>query len=72
MKRTTIELYGINPIELADMPYRDALIACKQGAKNRLYELMQVSYLERDEKLIYDVNKAFDWCDAKLRELGEE
>ena len=71
MKRSTTELYGINPIDLADMPYKDALIACKQGAKNRLYELMQVNYLERDEKLIYDVNRAFDWCKAKLRELGE-
>ena len=69
MKRTTIELYGINPIELADMPYRDALIACKNGAKNRLHELMQVSCLERDEKLIYDVNRAFDFCLAKLKEM---
>ena len=70
MKRTTTELYGINPIDLADMPYKEALIACKQGAKNRLYELMQVSYLERDEKLIFDVNKAFDWCEAKILELS--
>ena len=69
MKRTTNELYGINPIELADMPYRDALIACKNGAKNRLHELMQSNYMERDEKLIFDVNKAFDFSLAKLKEM---
>ena len=69
MKRTTNELYGINPIELADMPYRDALIACKNGAKNRLHELMQSNYMERDEKLIFDINKAFDFCLAKLKEM---
>ena len=72
MKRTTTELYGINPIDLADMPYKEALIACKNGAKNRLHELMQSNYMERDEKLIYDVNRAFDWCSDKLKELGEE
>jgi len=69
MKRTTNELYGINPIELADMPYRDALIACKNGAKNRLHELMQSNYMERDEKLIFDIKKAFDFCLAKLKEM---
>ena len=72
MKRTTTELYGINPIDLADMPYKEALIACKNGAKNRLHELMQSNYMERDEKLIYDVNRAFDWCSDKLKELGEK
>ena len=69
MKRTTIELYGINPIELADMPYRDALVACKEGAKRRLWELMQDNYNVRDERLIYEINKAFDWCEKKLEEI---
>lgn len=67
--RTTEELYGINPKELADMPYKIALVACREGAKNRLRELMKYNYMDRDERLIYEVNKAFDWCDKKLEEL---
>jgi len=69
MKRTTHELYGINPIDLADMPYKDALIACKEGAKKRLYEVMQESFIDRDERLVYDINKAYEWCNAKLGEI---
>lgn len=69
--RTTIELYGINPLELADMPYRLALVACKEGAKRRLWELMQIDFTERDERLVYEINKAVDWCTKKLDELGE-
>lgn len=69
MKRSTIELYGINPIDLADMPYKDALIACKDGAKKRLFEVMQGNFIDRDETLVNDINKAFDWCDEKLKEL---
>ena len=69
MKRSTIELYGINPIDLADMPYKDALIACKEGAKKRLYEVMQESFIDRDERLVYDINKAYEWCNAKLGEI---
>jgi len=69
MKRSTIELYGINPIDLADMPYKDALIACKEGAKKRLYEVMQDSFIDRDERLVYDINKAYEWCNAKLGEI---
>jgi len=69
MKRSTIELYGINPIDLADMPYKDALIACKEGAKKRLYEVMQESFIDRDERLVYDINRAYEWCNAKLGEI---
>lgn len=67
--RTTSELYGINPLDLADMPYRLALLACKEGAKRRLWELMQLDFTERDERLIFEINKAFDWCEKKLLEL---
>ena len=69
MKRSTMELYGINALELAHLPYKEALIRCKDGAKNRLHELMQNGYMERDEKLIYDINRAFDWCVAKIGEV---
>ena len=67
--RTTNELYGINPHDLADMPYRLALVQCMEGAKRRLWELMQNNYNVRDERLIYEVNKAFDWCEKKLEEM---
>jgi len=69
MKRSTIELYGIDPKELADMPYRIALIACREGAKRRLYEVMQDNFNKRDDALANDIGKAQEWCDAKLKEM---
>jgi len=69
MKRSTIELYGINPLDLADMPYRIALIACREGAKRRLYEVMQDNFKKRDDALANDISKAQDWCNAKLGEI---
>ena len=62
-------LYGISPQELKEMTYEDALIACQNGAKNQLRELMQYGFMDRDEALIIDVNKALEWCNAKLEEL---
>lgn len=67
--RNTMELYGINPKDLADTPYKEALTMCKKGAKNRLQQLMQSNYIDRDERLICEVNKALEWCNAKLLEL---
>ena len=69
MKHTTQMLYGISPQELKEMTYEDALIACQNGAKNRLRELMQYGFMDRDEALIIDINKALEWCNAKLEEL---
>ena len=69
MKHTTQMLYGISPQELKEMTYEDALIACKNGAKNRLRELMQYGFMERNEMLIIAVNKAIEFCYAKLEEL---
>jgi len=69
MKRTTHELYGINPMDLADMPYRIALIACREGAKKRLYDVMQDNFKKRDDALANDISKAQEWCDAKLKEM---
>ena len=62
-------LYGISPQELKEMTYEDALIACQNGAKNRLRELMQYGFMDRDEALIVDINKALEWCNAKLEEI---
>ena len=69
MKHTTQMLYGISPQELKEMTYEDALIACQNGAKNRLRELMQYGFMDRDEALIVDINKALEWCNAKLEEI---
>lgn len=69
MKHTTQMLYGISPQELKEMTYEDALIACQNGAKNQLRELMQYGFMDRDEALIIDINKALEWCNAKLEEL---
>lgn len=69
MKHTTQMLYGISPQELKEMTYEDALIACQNGAKNQLRELMQYGFMDRDEALIIDINKALEWCNAKLEEI---
>ena len=69
MKHTTQMLYGIDAKELSDMTYHDALIACQNGAKNRLRELMQYGFMDRDEALIVDINKALEWTKAKLEEI---
>ena len=71
MKHTTQMLYGISPQELKEMTYEDALIACQNGAKNRLRELIQYGFMDRDEALVIDINKALEWCNAKLLELEE-
>ena len=69
MKHTTQMLYGISPQELKEMTYEDALIACQNGAKNQLRELMQYGFMDRDEALIININKALEWTKAKLEEL---
>ena len=69
MKHTTQMLYGISPQELKEITYEDALIACQNGAKNQLRELMQYGFMDRDEALVIDINKALEWCNAKLEEI---
>lgn len=69
MKNTTQMLYGISPLELITMTYYEALIACKNGTKKQLCELMQYGFMDRDEPLILDINKAQSWCIAKLEEV---
>ena len=69
MKHTTQMLYGISPQELKEMTYEDALIACQNGAKNQLRELMRYGFRDKDERLVIDINKALEWCNAKLEEL---
>lgn len=69
MKHTTEQLYGITLQELKEMTYEKALIACQNGAKNQLRELMQYGFMDRDEILIVAINKALEWVNAKLEEL---
>ena len=69
MKHTTEQLYGISPYELKELTYEQALHACLTGSKNRLYELMQFGYMERNELMVLAVNKAAHWSESKLNEL---
>ena len=70
MKHTTEQLYGISPYELKELTYEQALIACQQGARKRLFELMQPGFYQRDEPLISAVHKAQHWSESKLNELN--
>ena len=69
MKHTTEQLYGISPHELKELTYEQALIACQQGARKRLFELMRPGFYQRDEPLISAVHKAAHWSESKLNEL---
>ena len=69
MKHTTEQLYGISPHELKELTYEQALIACQQGARKRLFELMRPGFYQRDEPLISAVHKAQHWSESKLNEL---
>lgn len=70
MKHTTQQLYGISPHELKELTYEQALIACQQGARKRLFELMQPGFYQRNEPLISAVHKAQHWSESKLNELN--
>ena len=70
MKHTTEQLYGISPYELKELTYEQALIACQQGARKRLFELMRPGFYQRDEPLISAVHKAAHWSESKLNELN--
>ena len=70
MKHTTEQLYGISPHELKELTYEQALIACQQGARKRLFELMRPGFYQRDEPLISAVHKAAHWSESKLNELN--
>lgn len=55
MKYSTQELYGIDPKQLANMSYYDALQACKKGAiehKERLIKSKPLHKLTSEEQAI--------------------
>ena len=69
--RTSKELYGIDPKNMPD-GFKQGLQMQLDGAKQRLREIMHQGYMERDERLVLDINKAIEWNERKLEELHNE
>ena len=72
MKYGTKLIYGIDPKQLANMSYIDALHACKRGAKDRLEKLTKPSMVKwgnRRSKLIVYIEKSIKWLDKKIGEV---
>lgn len=72
MKYGTKLIYGIDPKQLANMRYIDALHACKRGAKDRLEKLTKPSMVKwgnRRSKLIVYIEKSIKWLDKKIGEI---
>lgn len=74
MKRSTKELYDIEPEVLAKMTYEDALRFQRVGARAQLEKLVNRNiplwdWSDADYLLHMDYVKAIEWCEAKLGEL---
>lgn len=74
MKYKTIELYGIDPKDLSDMSYKNALVMCKKKAITRKEDLVHdkqcVSEWDKDkEALIKYLSKTISWCEEKIGEM---
>ena len=73
MKYSTQELYGIDPKDLANMRYFDALQKCRQGAiahKNRIVYSKPLHKLTSEEQeLLAYLEKSIKWCENKLYEM---
>ena len=75
MKYSTLDLYGIDPKELADLPYKQALIRCKEAANLRLNTLVfrnipLFAWTDKDQLMHKELDKAVKWCTDKLDELS--
>ena len=75
MKYSTLDLYGIDPKELADLPYEQALIRCKEAANLRLNTLVfrdipLFAWTDKDQLMHKELDKAVKWCTDKLDELS--
>lgn len=66
--RSSKVLYGIKAKDMPD-GFKQGLQMQLDGAKKRLSIIMQQGFMDRDEKLVYDVNNAIEWCNKKLNEL---
>ena len=73
MKYSTQELYNIDPKDLANMRYYDALQKCRQGAiahKNRIVYSKPLKELASEEQeLLAYLEKSIKWCEQKLLEM---
>ena len=73
----TMELYGVDPADLAEMKYGDALQALRVGLINRKKELADKLFLCREYKEasaiqsdIRKVMKAMDINDLRIEEIN--
>lgn len=73
VKYSTQELYGIDPKDLANMRYYDALQKCRQGAiahKNRIvYSKPMCELTSGEQELLTYLEKSIVWCEKKLDEM---
>lgn len=74
MKYKTEELYGIDPKELGEISYKNALVMCKHKAMahkaNLVHDRQCVSEWDKDkEALIKYLSKTIQWCDDKIMEM---
>lgn len=74
MKYSTHITYGIRAEVLAEIPYKEALQLCKEGAIKRITQLThtkisQDKWCNKRRMLIRYIEEARDWCKAKLEEL---
>ena len=74
MKYKTIELYGIDPKDLSDLSYKNALVMCKHKAMahkaNLVHDKQCVSEWDKDkEALIKYLSKTISLCEEKIGEM---
>ena len=73
MKYSTQKLYNIDPKDLVNMRYYDALQKCRQGAiahKERLINSKPLHELTSEEQeLLAYLEKSIKWCEQKLLEM---
>ena len=70
MKHTTQQLYGVPPSEFKDLIL--ILERKKELAIKRLREVMSVHYTERDEALVFAINKAVEFNNRMIEEIKDE
>ena len=73
MKYSTQELYNIDPKDLANMRYYDALQKCRQGAivhkKRIVYSKPLKELTSEEQELLAYLEKSIKWCEQKLFEM---
>ena len=74
MKYSTQELYDLDPKELAEMTYKDALEAQLKGASKKVNSIVYrdiplFAWTDEDHLKHKACSKAVEWCKAKLEEI---